>query len=77
MDPRSNSASYQIRVKGEIDERWLRRFDGLAIQIDPEGETVILGALDQSALHGVLDRIRDLGLELISVQQIGDEKSEH
>lgn len=57
---------YQIRLDGHLDERW---FEGLDIAQTPAGETVISGMFDQSALHGVLNRIRDLGLELISVQR--------
>lgn len=60
---------YQIRIKGHLDERWLRWFEGLTVVQRPDGETVISGAMDQAALHGVLSRIRDLGLELISAQR--------
>ena len=60
---------YQICIKGHLDQRWLRWFEDLDISLRPEGETIISGGMDQSALHGVLNRIRDLGLELISVQR--------
>lgn len=60
---------YQICIDGHLDERWLRSFEDLDISLQPEGVTIICGAMDQSALHGVLNRIRDLGLELISVQR--------
>jgi hypothetical protein len=69
-----NPVVYQIRIEGHLDERWLRWFEGLDVTPLPEGETVISGEMDQSALHGVLNRIRDLGLELISVQRYLDEK---
>ena len=69
-----NPVVYQIRIEGHLDERWLRWFEGLDVTPLPEGETVISGKMDQSALHGVLNRIRDLGLELISVQRYLDEK---
>jgi hypothetical protein len=69
MNPSTKSIVYQIRVEGHLDERWLRWFEGLDVIPLPEGETVISGEMDQSALHGVLNRIRDLGLELISVQR--------
>lgn len=65
---------YQIRIKGHLDEHWLRWFEGLDVVPLPEGETVISGEMDQSALHGVLNRIRDLGLVLISVQRHLDKK---
>jgi len=60
---------YNICVKGHPDPRWLSLFEGLAIIQMPNDETNISGAMDQSALYGVLNRIRDLGLELISVQR--------
>ncbi len=56
---------YQIRVEGHIREGW---FEGLTLFLTPSGETVINGEFDQAALHGVLNRIRDLGLVLLSVQ---------
>ena len=57
---------YQIRVKDQLDDRW---FEGLEIFQTPTGDTVIKGMFDQAALHGLLNRIRDLGLELIWVQR--------
>jgi hypothetical protein len=69
MNPSTKSVVYQIRIEGYLDERWLRWFEGLDVSPLPEGETLISGEMDQSALHGVLNRIRDLGLELISVQR--------
>lgn len=61
---------YRIRVRGHLDERWFRWFEGLTIRLTPDGETIITGmALDQAALHAMLDRIRDLGLELVAVQR--------
>lgn len=57
---------YQIRLDGHLDERW---FEGLDMSQTPAGETIISGAFDQAALHGLLTRIRDLGLKLISVQR--------
>jgi hypothetical protein len=61
-------ASYQICIQGYLDERWLRYFEGLVITQRQDGETVISGDMDLAALHGILNRIRDLNLELISVQ---------
>lgn len=68
---------YQIRVQGHLDARWLGRFDGLTITLTPAGETILTGSIaDQAALYGVLNRVRDLGLDLISVQrqQLENEK---
>lgn len=61
---------YQIRVQGHLDARWLHRFEGLTITLTPAGETILTGPIaDQAALYGVLNRVRDLGLDLISVQR--------
>ena len=62
---------YEIRVAGHLSENWAARFEGLSMQQQPEGETVLSGLLDQAALHGVFMKIRDLGLNLISVKRIG------
>lgn len=62
---------YTIRVRGHLDERWADWFDGLALTLDTDGTTLLSGPLaDQSALHGVFDKIRDLGLMILSVQSI-------
>ena len=63
-------ASYEIRVAGHLSANWAARFEGLSMRHEPEGETVLSGMLDQSALHGVLMRIRDMGLNLISVNRV-------
>jgi hypothetical protein len=60
----------EIRVKGRIDERWSDWFEGLAISY-AEGETILTGNVaDQSALYGLLAKLRDLGLALISVRHV-------
>lgn len=61
---------YEIRVAGHLSENWAARFEGLTMQHDPKGETVLAGMLDQAALHGVFIKIRSLGLNLISVNRI-------
>ncbi|SDJ03648.1 hypothetical protein SAMN05444157_1398 [Frankineae bacterium MT45] len=59
---------YEIRLQGHLDTRWSSWFDGLILTRQPDGSTLIQATeLDQSALHGVLRRINDLGLTLISV----------
>jgi hypothetical protein len=59
---------YQIRIAGLLDSSWSEWFDGLAISYSAEDTTILTGPLpDQAALHGVLNKIRDLGLTLISV----------
>jgi hypothetical protein len=63
-------ARYEIRVDGVLDDRWAEWFGGLQVSSDGT-QTVIAGLLpDQSALHGLLARVRDLGLSLISVRQM-------
>jgi hypothetical protein len=61
---------YEIRVAGHLSENWAARFEGLSMRHEPEGETVLSGMLDQAAMHGVLTRVRDLGLNLISVNRV-------
>jgi hypothetical protein len=71
-------ACYEIRVDGVLDERWADWFGGLQVSNDGT-RTVIAGLLpDQPALHGLLTRVRDLGLTLISVRQLdaGDAEDE-
>ncbi len=66
---------HEIRVAGHLSENWAERFEGLSMRYEPDGDTVLTGMLDQSALHGVLVKIRDLGLKLISVNRIEAKKS--
>jgi hypothetical protein len=62
---------YCIRVKGTLDPSWSHWFDGMRVEVTSRGETVLTGAVrDQSALHGLLGKIRDMGLPLILVKQI-------
>jgi hypothetical protein len=63
-------ARYEVRVDGVLDGRWSHWFQGL--QIDSQaGETVLSGTLpDQPALHGILDKVRDLGLCIIAVRRL-------
>jgi hypothetical protein len=62
---------YQIRVKGNLDEKWSEWFDGFTITPQANDETLLSGPVaDQAALHGLLARIRDLGLPLLSVKRL-------
>ena len=62
---------YEIRVRGRLGPEWSAWFDGLAISHQPQGEMVLSGPVpDQAALHGILLKIRDLGLPLVSVHRV-------
>ena len=59
---------YQIKVKGVLGENWSDWFDGMTITLEDDGNTMMTGpVIDDAALHGILKRVRDLGLPLISV----------
>jgi hypothetical protein len=61
---------YQIRVSGVLDPGWSVWFDGLQVSSDERGQTIIAGPVaDQAALHGLLAKVRDLGLELLEVRR--------
>ncbi|MCA9925622.1 MAG: hypothetical protein KC421_24795 [Anaerolineales bacterium] len=62
---------YEIKIKGHLGRRWTVWFEGMSITQADNGETLITGPIvDQAALHGLLRKVRDLGLPLISVSQI-------
>lgn len=62
---------YRVQLRGHLDDRWSDWLGGLAIQRQDDGTTVLVGlVIDQAALHGVITRIRDLGLELLSVSRV-------
>ena len=69
MKSTDRSTNYQICLEGILDERWLRWFEGLEVKTSPNDQTIIRGEFDQSALHGLFNRIFDLGVTLISVQR--------
>jgi hypothetical protein len=59
---------YEIRLKGHLEARWADRFEGLTITLEEDGNTLLTGPLaDQAALHGLLKKVRDLGMPLVSV----------
>jgi hypothetical protein len=60
---------YQIRIKGVLGSGWSAWFEGLRVTSDQPGQTVIAGPADQAALHGLLAKVRDLGLELLEVRR--------
>jgi hypothetical protein len=62
---------YQIRLKGHLDTQWTDWFDGLTITLEEGGDTLLTGpVIDQAALHGLLKKVRDLGMPLISVSPV-------
>jgi hypothetical protein len=62
------SDAYEIRIRGHLEPRWASWFDGLTLTQDPDGTTVIRGEVaDQAALHGLIQKVRDIGLPLVSV----------
>jgi hypothetical protein len=62
---------YEIRLKGHLDAHWANRFEGLSLSYGSDGTTVLSGpVVDQAALHGVLRKVRDLGLPLLSVIEV-------
>jgi hypothetical protein len=62
---------YQIRVKGHLGRQWAGWFDGVAITLAADGDTLLTGPVaDQAALHGLLKKVRDLGMPLISVNRM-------
>jgi hypothetical protein len=74
VGPAGRPARYEIRVRGVLDRHWSGWFDGLQVSSDAPGQTVIAGPVaDQAALHGLLAKVRDLGLPLLSVRQISPE----
>ncbi|MDQ3929536.1 MAG: hypothetical protein M3328_10370 [Chloroflexota bacterium] len=66
---------YQIRLKGHLGRQWTDWFDGLAITLEDNGDTFLTGTVaDQAALHGLLRKVRDLGIPLISVTGVMPDK---
>ena len=62
---------YQIRLKGHLGGQWAEWFEGLTITLEENGETLLTGSVvDQAALHGLLKKVRDLGLPLLSVMRV-------
>ena len=63
---------YQIRIKGHLGHQWTDWFDGLTITLEEDGNTLLTGpVIDQAALHGMLKKVRDLGMPLLSVNSVG------
>lgn len=71
---RNQTPVYEIRIKGHLDQEWADWFEGLTLTLEEDGNTLFSGSvIDQSALYASLKRVHQLGLELISVNQIEPE----
>ena len=63
---------YEIRLKGHLGSQWTDWFEGLTITLEEDGDTLLTGpVVDQAALHGLLKKVRDLGMPLLSVRPLG------
>jgi hypothetical protein len=76
IEHQSQPDVYEIRLKGHLDARWTGWFDGFTITLTENGETVLTGSVaDQAALHGLLKKVRDLGLPLLSINPINHKEN--
>ena len=68
---------YQIRIKGHLGRQWTDWFGGLTITLEDNGETLLTGpVVDQAALHGLLRKVRDVGMPLLSVSRVEPDQAE-
>ncbi len=75
--PTQNTAYYEIRLQGPLNARWADWFDGMTITLDDNGNTLLSGpVVDQAALHGLLKKVRDVGMTLLSVNSVKQEGME-
>jgi hypothetical protein len=74
LEPKTISdqpVNYQIRLKGHLGSQWMDWFGSLTIKLEEDGDTLLTGpVVDQAALHGLLKKVRDLGLSLVSVNRV-------
>ncbi len=79
IDPKkelSHTVVYQIRIKGHLSTQWTDWFEGLTITLEEDGDTLLTGpVIDQAALHGLLKKVRDLGMPLVSVRPVNSGSS--
>ena len=74
--PPNQAPLYQIRLKGHLGREWADWFGGMAVDLTEEGDTILTGPVaDQAALHGLLRKVRDIGITLVSVNEIQHHQS--
>ena len=67
----SQPTIYKIRIKGQLDSQWTDWFEGMTITLEEDGDTILTGpVIDQAALHGLLKKVRDFGMSLVSVSPV-------
>ena len=77
VEEHDEPALYEIRIKGHLDDRWADRFEGLTLRREDNGDTLLTGpVIDQAALYGLLRKVRDLGLPLLSVRHVEPARAE-
>ena len=80
LDPKIDQGQpmvYQIRIKGQLGPQWTDWFGGLTMKLEDKGDTLLTGPVaDQAALHGILKKVRDLGLPLVSVCPVESDQAD-
>ena len=73
LNPKADSNQpmvYQLRIKGHLGRQWVEWFEGMTVTLEDNGDTLLTGKTDQAALHGLLKKVRDLAMPLLSVNHL-------